>query len=164
MARRFILTGLVAALVVSAAVVSVAIAQERGQRGVMDPAEMRQRNLERVREALTVTDAEWAAMQSSVERVLALSTEQGMAGAARAMGRRPGGQDEQAQSPLAQATGALQAGLQRGADIEEIAALLAAYREARESARRELAAAREALKAMVNTVQEAQLVLAGVLE
>lgn len=162
MGKRWMILGVVAVVVVAGLVINLAVAQERSRRR-MDPEQLRQRYVERVQEALSPTDEEWATLEEPVGKVVGLSMEPGVAGGMRLWGHR--GRDEgEAVSDVAKAAAELRAAVDSGASAEEVTPKLAAYRAAREEARADLAAAREALKAMLNPTQEAKLVLAGVIE
>jgi len=163
MGKRYLVLGIVAVVMLAGLVMSLAVAQERGGRRRMDPAAMQERYMERVRDAISPTDEEWAKLEDPVSKVVALSMEPGVSGGMRLWGRR-GGAEAEPQSDVAKAAAELQAAVDSGAAAGEISAKLAAYRTARDAARAELAAARETLKAMVTPTQEAALVLAGVLE
>lgn len=162
MGKRWMILGVVAVVVVAGLAINLAVAQERAGGRRMDPEQLRQRYMERVQEALSPTDEEWAALEGPVGTVVSLSMEPGVSGGMRLGGRRGGGEAATGQSAVAVAAAELQTAVDAGA--EDVAAKLAAYRDAREEARADLAAAREAIKGMINPTQEAKLVLAGVLE
>jgi len=175
--------------------VSLALAQQgagpggrRGGRrgGRFDPAQMRQRYLERIKEQLQVGDEEWTVLEPRLEKVTTLSREASGFGRGRMFGRRggrqrgPGGGPAPAgppptgaapaapaepQSAVAKATEDLQTTLDNEeAKPEEIKAKLTALRESREKAKQELAEARASLRELLTQRQEAQLVLMGILE
>ena len=162
MGKRYVVLGVVAVAVVAGLAISLAVAQERGGRR-MDPEQLRQRYMERVQEAISSTDEEWATLEEPVGKVVGLSMEPGVAGGMRLWGRR-GREEGEAVSDVAKAAAELRAAVDSGASAEEVTPKLAAYRTAREKARADLAAAREALKGLVSPTQEAALVLAGILD
>ncbi len=133
-------------------------------RGGFDPAQMRERTLNYVKEQLGATDEEWKALKPKVEKVTALQRDArpGMGG----FGWRRGGEEGgPAASPVDKAQGELRTLLEdKNASASDIAAKVAALREARKKARAELSAAQKALKEAVNPRQEAVLVLNGMLE
>jgi len=166
MGRRCVLTGIVGAVAAAVAALSLAVAQEGGEGGGArrrDPEGMRQRYMDRAKEAVSPTDEEWAKLEDPASKTVSLTMQPGVSGGMRLWGRR-GGAEAEPQSDVAKAAAELQAAVDSGAAAGEISAKLAAYRTARDAARAELAAARETLKAMVTPTQEAALVLAGVLE
>jgi hypothetical protein len=121
---------------------------------------------DRIKESLQATDEDWKAIQPRLEKVITLSRQ---AGPMR-MGGRPGGG-----APGAAAGAEVSAVESKSTDLEatlankdakpaEIKAKLAALREARAKARKELAAAQASLKEILTPRQEAQLVLMGQLE
>jgi hypothetical protein len=136
----------------------------RGGRG--DPAQMRQRMLERTKEMLGAKDEEWAVISPKLEKVNALRTD--IMGGGRGGGR--GGEAPQGEeTPVRKAAQELRSLLSDSSDgmpvtAEQISAKLTAYREAREKARQELAAAQEELRQVLSVEQEARLVLQGVLD
>jgi len=143
--------------------------------GNFDPAAMRQRMAERIKDALGVKDdAEWAVLQPRIEKVQSLLRDASGFGGMFGMRRRgpaegPGAAGGpagvQPQSEVAKAAQALQDVLDNEqATADQIKAKLTALREAREKAKQELAQAREALRELVTPRQEAQLVLMGILD
>lgn len=178
--------GLAAALLVSAQTVN---AQDQGGQGRQrgggdfDPAEMRQRMMERMKEQFGVTnDDEWKIISERIEKVN--EARRGtMAGAGMGMfgrgggGRGPGGPgggpDGGGQgrggggrgfgpqaSPEAED---LQKSIDANASPEELKAKLAKLRDARKANEAKLKTAQEELKEVLNTKQEAVAVLMGLL-
>ena len=165
MGKRYVILALLALLTVVAFILNVAPAQERGGGwGPRSPEEMRQRFVDRVKESLSPTDEEWAKLEPAIVKVVGLVMEPGVAGGMRMWGRRGGAEPSEGDSEVQTAAAAVQSAVDSGAAAEEVAAKLAAYREVRDKARAELAAAREELKALVNETQEAVLVLGGILD
>lgn len=152
---------------------------DRGPRGErpgrnFDPAEMRERMLNGIREQMQLGDEEWQVVKPKLERVINAQREArgGGAGGFGPRGPRggpggPGGgpDDQQPTSEIAKASRDLRAALQDASlPAATIAEKLEAYRAARKKADAELAAAREDLKSVLTQRQEAQFVLMGMLE
>jgi hypothetical protein len=139
----------------------------RGNRGNFDPAQMRERMMTRLKEQLGANDEEWKVLAPKVEKVMTAQTNsRGGGGFGGGRGGRGGGGggDNAPQTPVAKASAELRAALEANAPAEEIAKKLAAYRDARNKAREELAAAQKELKELLTAKQEAQLVVSGTLE
>jgi hypothetical protein len=150
-----------------------------GGRGNMDPAQMRQMMMDRVREQLDVKgDDEWKAIEPRIQKVMDARRDVGFGGPMGGFGRRarPQGGD-QAQGggnnqgnrqrfrglmgepgPEAEA---LQAAIDSKASADDIKAKLAKYREARKEKQAKLEAAREELRKVLSVRQEAVAVLNG---
>lgn len=155
-------------------------AQAQG-RGNFDPAEMRQRMMERYKELLGVkSDDEWKAIEPRIQKVTDARREVGIGGG-RGFGfgggrrggggdnqgdnqggeRRRGGFGQQQQSAAAQE---LQKAIDSGASAETIKAKLAAYREERQQKQANLEKAQDELKKILSVKQEAAAVMAGLLD
>jgi len=152
--------------------------QGRRGRGNFDPAQMRQRMEERLKEQLGTTDDEWKVLQPKIEKV-ATAQRETFGGFGRFGGRGMGGDrggdrgGDQAQNrpsdrpetKLMKAQGELRTLLENksaaGADVQ---AKLKSYREARDKARADLQTAQKELKEVCSVRQEAVLVLNGMLE
>jgi hypothetical protein len=146
-----------------------ALAQENANQPPRDRAARHQERLDRVKEALAVTDEEWKALQPKVDRVMTLSMQLQMAsmgfGGRGGRGGRGGENAPAPTSDLAQKAEALRNVLeQKDSKAEEVAAKLKAYREARVAARQELGKAQAALIELLTPRQEAALVSRGLLE
>lgn len=149
-----------------------------GQRGGFDPAQMQERMMEMYRERLEITDdTEWKAIQPLVAKVGEARREVG-SGFGRNMfrppgggrggdtagggngGRRggPGGFGE----PSAEED-ALQKAIESKASAADIKAALAKVREAKKAKEAKLATAQDSLRKVLTVRQEAQAVLAGLL-
>ena len=179
MYRRTIVTALTIALVLGAAWVGQAIAQEqRGDRPQRDPEQMRQRMEQfrqeastRMRESLGMNEDEWKAIQPKIEKVSTLSR-QSRGGMFGGMRRGRGGAPDaaprptdQPQSDVEKKTTELQTLLpNKEASPDQIKAALKGLREARAKAADELTAARKELREALTLRQEAQLVLMGLLD
>lgn len=144
---------------------------ERGGRN-FDPAEMRERMLNGIRDQLQLGDEEWEVVKPKLERVINAQRE-ARGGAMGFLGGRggrggPGGNqpaDDQPVSEIGKAARDLRAALQDASlPAATIAEKLQAYRAARKKADAELAAARDDLKSVLTQRQEAQFVLMGILE
>lgn len=157
----------------------------RGGRGGFDPAQMRQRMEERVKEMLGASDDEFKAIQPKLEKVFQLQRDasgaRGMmmlmgrggrggrggdaAGPGAAAGGGPAGDQNATPSPLQQKAKELQETLDnKDAKPEEIKAKLDAYREARTKAKEELATAQKELRELLSQRQEATIVMLGMLD
>jgi hypothetical protein len=180
MSNRRIMLGLVACLSV-ALVLSIALGQNRrtgqranrntqmGARGGQrfDPAQMRQMMEQRMKRQLGATDAEWKTLGPQVMKVEQLNRElSGGRGGMAFGGRRAGrGQQPDAQmTALEKASQRLRTTLRNeSATPEQIKQELTAFRAAKDKAGKELVAAQQQLRKVVNVRQEAQLVLMGLL-
>ena len=140
-----------------------------------DPAEMRKRMMDGVKERLGASDEDWKALSPKVEKVMTLSRDARGGGMGMMMmgrrRRRPDaeGQERPANAPEMSATAKAAQGLMtvlenKEAKAEEIKTALQSLRDARAKAAAELGKARKALKEIVTVRQEAQLVMMGMLE
>ena len=146
---------------------------QAGPRGNFDPAQFRQRMDERMKEALGATDEEWKVLQPKIEKVqrLALQARGGMmmtrifsvfVGAGP---QSPGAEGQPQQTDMMKKGSDLQRILQKpDAKPEDIKPALAAYREARATARTELEQAQKDLQSLLTLRQEAVLVSQGLLD
>jgi hypothetical protein len=140
--------------------------------GNFDPAQMRQRMMDRIKEQLEVKDDEWAVMQPRLDKVMTLSFESRMGGMRGMFGRGgPGGDrgnrggSQQNNSAVSKAQDDLRTALEdKGTSADTIAAKLKALRDARTQAKDELTKAQSDLKEILSQRQEAQLVMMGYLE
>jgi len=156
-----------------------------GGRGNFNPEEMRQRMMDNYRETLGVkNDDEWKVIEPRIQKVMEARRDVGFGMGMRGMmGGRRGGQGGQAggdnaeqnqnrrraggggfggqPSPAAQA---LQQAIDSNASADTIKAKLAAYRDDRKDKEAKLEQARADLKKVLSVKQEAQLVMAGLLE
>lgn len=162
---------------------SLAMAQDAGNRGGdnqrgprnFDPAQMRERMMNNMKEQLGASDDEWKVLTPKVEKVMTAQRDSRGGFGGFGGGRRggPGGDrgaggdrgSDRPQSKVAQAQDELRTTLDnKSASADEISKKLTAYREAREKAREELKAAQKELKELVTQRQEATLVMMGMLE
>jgi hypothetical protein len=149
--------------------------QGRGGRGNFDPAQFRERMLERTKESLEITDdAEWKAIQPLVEKVMEarMATMSGMGRGMFGGPPRRGGDNAQggqgqrrgqfggAPSPDAEA---LQRAIDGKASNAEMKAAIAKYVEARKVKQAELEKAQADLRKVLSVRQEALAVLNGLL-
>jgi len=141
-------------------------------RGNWTPEQMRQRQLEQIKERMKPTDEEWKALQPKIEKVLTLSADAGLTVGRGLFGRR-GGQPAAgteatpaaAQSDAEKAAAELQKTLDNAeAKAEEIQAKMKALQDARGKTRQQLTEAKAALREGLTPRQEAQLVLMAVLD
>lgn len=181
----FSLGALVAGLVLSSVSVT---AQGRGQgggfggRGGFDPAQMeefRARMAERMKTQLNATDEEWKIIQPLMEKVQEKqrATAGGRFGGMMGMmgrGMRPGG-DDGGQRPQRRAQDTDRPGVaemqalrdaleDENAPASEIKTKLKAVRDVRKKSEAELKVAREDLRKVLTSRQEAQCVLMGLLD
>jgi hypothetical protein len=195
MRRKVIVVGVMGCLVaLIAAGVSMGQPQgQRGQRGMFDPAQMRQMMEQRMKEQLGITDAEWQVIGPRLTKVMTLSRQTQMGGGMARMfmrgrrgqggpmggpqggppegapqggGRRGqrGGPFGQEETAVSKASDALQTTLENAeATPEQIKAGMTALRNAKEKARQELATAQKELREVLSLRQEAQMVLMGML-
>jgi hypothetical protein len=140
-----------------------------GRRG-FDPAQMRERMMNGIKEQLGTPDDEWKVLQPKIEKVMTAQRDTRGGGAFAGGGRRGGGgaapaATDQPQSAVQKAAAALRAALEnKDTPADTIKAKLTALREAREKAKADLAAAQKELKDVVTVRQEAVLVNMGMLE
>jgi len=151
--------------------------QGGGQRGNFDPAQMRQRMMERMREQFAVKDDEECKIISErIEKVSTARRESGSGfGAFGRGGRGPGGGSGQNASQGGGRGGrgfgpqpspeeeALQKAIDDNASAEVLKAKLAKVREARKGSEEKLKTAQAELKEVLNGKQEAVAVLMGLL-
>ena len=151
--------------------------QEGGRRGEgggfgqgkesRDPEQMRQmmqqRMMERMKQQLNASDEEWKKIEAPLTKVMKLSQDVG--GMGMMFGRGPRPEEGAEESKLEKARRDLGEAL-RGeeADKDAINEKLAAFRQARDETKKELAAAQKELKSAVSPQQEAHLVMMGMLE
>lgn len=145
--------------------------RQRGGGGNFDPAQMRQRMMERMKEQLKASDEEFAVLQPKIEAVQTAQMELQVGRFGGMMGGRggPGGGGGFGgggpTSPVAEKARALGETLQNeGASADEVKSKLEALRQARTEAREKLTKAQNELKELLTPRQEAVLVVAGMLE
>lgn len=144
--------------------------------------EMRQRMSERMKTALGASDEEWSVLQPRIEKVTTLQREGRMGGMMGMMGGRgrgpgrggpggeggergPGGPEAGPQSEIAKASGELRTTLaDESASADSIKSKLEAYRAARKKNQEELSKAQTELRELLDSRQEAQLVMMGLLD
>ena len=173
---RFFVAMFIAVLAMSA---TNALAQAPGQgRGNFDPAQFRERQMNRIKEQLGATDDEWKAIEPKVDKVMNAQREArggfgfgGGGGGGGGRGGGGGGGGGNAGTPPAPTTALGKASLElrttledKNAAPETIAKKLAAVREAREKGRKDVADAQKELKEILTQRQEAVLVINGMLE
>jgi hypothetical protein len=177
---KFFVAMFIAVLAMSA---TGALAQAPGQgqgRGNFDPAQFRERQMNRIKEQLGATDDEWKAIEPKVDKVMNAQREArggfgfggggpgGGGGRGGGGGGGGGGNAGAAPAPttaLGKASLELRTTLEdKNAAPETIAKKLAAVREAREKGRKDVADAQKELKEILTQRQEAVLVINGMLE
>ena len=148
--------------------------------GNFDPAQMQQRYMERVREDLNFTnDTEWNAVQPMIQKVMDARRDVGFGGGMGRMfrGNRGGANGANAgagggngggrggffgqPSPEAEA---LQKAIDDNAPKAQIKAALEKYQASQKAKQAKLVTAQENLRKVLNTKQEAQATLLGLLE
>lgn len=154
-----------------------------GPGGNFDPAQMRQRMMDRMKEQLGADDATWKVMEPRLTKVMETNRQvggrggmMGMMGGMRGQ-RGPGGDqggpqaDRRGRGPQGEQTAVDKAMTQlrttlenSAASPEEIKTQLTAVRVAREKAKADLAAAQADLKKILTVRQEALLVEMGQLD
>lgn len=139
------------------------------QRGNFDPAQFQQQMMERYQVQLGMTAEEFKAVQPLIEGVLAKQREIlggrggfGFGGGRGGGGGGGGGGGRGFGGTPAPEVEALQKAVESGTPAE-VKAKLEAYREARKQKEGELQEAREKLRKVLTPKQEAQMVLAGML-
>jgi hypothetical protein len=146
---------------------------DRGNRGGgnggnrWDPAQMRQRMEDWMKEQLKASDDEWKVLQPKLEKVF--NAQRDMRGGGFFGGRGRGGDNnataDEPTTPVAKANRDLKQALDNDkASADELASKLKALREAREKGKAELQTAQKDLKEVLTQRQEAVLVMNGMLD
>jgi hypothetical protein len=138
----------------------------QNRRGEFDPAQMRERFMNSIKEQLKADDDEWKVLSPKIEKLMTAQRD-ARAGGGGFRGRPGGGGggDNQPTTPVAKASADLRTVLEnKDAPADEIAKKLAALREARDKARTDLQAVQKELKEVLTQRQEAVLVTMGMLE
>lgn len=141
-------------------------------RGNFDPAQFRQRMMDRTKEQLEVTDdTEWKAIEPLVQKVMEARMAMG-GGMGRGMGMRRGGGDNPPGDagarrgfgpPPSPEAEALQKAIDAKAPKAELKAAMAKYAESRKAKQAELEKAQEDLRKVLSTRQEAIAMVNGLL-
>lgn len=185
--KTVVLGSLIASLLVSAVITSVA--QDRGGRGGgnFDPSEFRARMLERMQEALEFSSEEWEVVSPMVSKVMEKQQAAQTGGGMGFLFRRGGDGGRGQGGPggpgggrggrggrggfggfgaePSQAQTALETVLEKDdASADDIKSKLTAFRSERKKNEADLKAAREDLRKVLSVKQEAMLVLAGMLD
>ena len=177
MSRRVLIPLLLAALVVPFAMAQDNPAPQGGDRGADrrggpggpgGGGDFRQRMIDNIKEQMGVTNEdEWKVIQAKLEPVMQKRMEAqagGMMGMFRGRGGRDG-DDNRPRTAVETASRDLRTTLEnKSASEDEIKAKLTAFREARDKARTELAAAQKDLKEILMPRQEAVLVQYGMID
>lgn len=150
--------------------------------GGFDPAAMRARMAERIREVLDIkSDDEWKVIEERVTKVNDARRNVGFGGGGRMMfgggpggrGGAPGGGGDQGGGRAGRGgfggetmpeADALQKAIEAKASADEIKAKLAKYREARKAKQAALAKAQDDLRQVLSVRQEAAAVMLGLLD
>jgi hypothetical protein len=144
--------------------------QGQGQQGGrrFDPAQMRQRMLDNLKEQLGASDDEFAALQPKIEKVMTAERNLNAGRMRMFRGRRGGNNNQdnqQATSPVETKAKDLQDTLDnKDAKPDDIKAKLDALRDAKSKAKDELTGAQKDLKDVLTLRQEAVLVEMGLLD
>jgi multidrug efflux pump subunit AcrB len=161
------------ALAVALVAPLLALAQDQGGRRRLSPEERQKQAMARLQERLGATPDEMQVLTPKIEKVMAAQREArggggfGMGGGRGGRGDGPGagGTGNQPETAAGKAAAELRATLEnKDAPAADVAARLAALREARAKARADLDAARKELVAVLTPRQEAVMVSAGLLE
>ena len=155
---------------------------DRGPGGQFDPAQMRQRMMERMKEQLGADDQAWKVLEPRLTKVMELNRQASFGGGRGMFGmfggprgqrgganadrqgdrQRPQMDQNRELSPVEKAQDQLETTLEnQSASPDEIKKNLTALREVREKAKQELAVAQQELRQILTVRQEAQLVLMG---
>ncbi len=139
--------------------------------GNFDPAQFQQRMMDNIRDELNFTnDTDWSAVQPLVQKVMDARRDVGGGGMGRMFGRNrggPGGPGGGRGGMFGQPgpeQEALQSALDANAPAAQIKDLLAKYKAAQKVKQAKLEAAQADLKAVLNTKQEAQAYLLGLVD
>ena len=132
--------------------------------GPPDPAQFRQRMMDRLKEQLGATDDEFKVIQPKLEKVMTSRGGGMMGGMGR--GRGPGGGgDQPSDNPVIKAMQDLRTTLDnKEAKADDIAGKLKALRDARDKQREDNQKAQKDLKEVLTQRQEAVLVMWGMLD
>jgi hypothetical protein len=139
-----------------------------------DPAQFRQRMMQRLQTALGASDDEFAVLEPKIDAVVQLRMDVNGGGFGRGMGgRRPGGQDGGGGAPPStQPSTPVQAAIQDlrttldddSATPDQIKSKLDTLRQARAQEKTDLSKSEDDLRSLLTQRQEAQLVLFGILD
>jgi len=140
-----------------------------GPGGNFDPAQMRQRMAERMREQFGVKDdTEWKLISERIEKVSDARRDMGGRGGMGMMwggrGGGPGGQGGPGGGQVNAEQEALQKAIESNAPADEIKTKLANYRTSQKDKEAKLAKAQEDLRQVLTVKQEATAVLLGLLK
>ena len=136
--------------------------RERGQRGQWDRSQIMERIMDRYRENLGFSVAEWKVVQPKVQAVMdnRISGASGMMSMFGGSRRGRGGDSSTEKTPTSELRDLLE---KEDASKGDIKAKLAAYRADRKAREAKLKKAQEDLRQFLTIKQEAQAVLAGLL-
>jgi hypothetical protein len=144
----------------------------RGRGGFGDPAEMRQRMMDNVREQFAIKDdAEWKILEERVQKVMDARRDAGFGGGGR-MFRRPGGDNSNDAGGRRRSGSmfggepnpdqeALDKAIDSKASKEQLKSAMAKLRASKKDKEAKLTAAQEELKKLLNTQQEAAALSMG---
>ncbi|MCD6339720.1 MAG: hypothetical protein J7M29_10125 [Verrucomicrobia bacterium] len=127
-----------------------------------DPAQMRQRMMDRLRQQLNASEQEWQVIQPLLQNVMEKQRAARFGGIAMMFGRRPGSRGgAQVPAEIRELRDALE---NPNTPADTLKAKLDAYRKLRQKQDQELKAARDKLRQVLTLRQEAQLVMMGILD
>jgi peptidoglycan hydrolase CwlO-like protein len=137
---------------------------DRG-RGNWDPAQFRQRMMDGIKEQLGSSDDEWKVLEPRVSKVMDLQRDTRSFSFGFGRGGDRSRTDSGTQSQVQKAASDLRSALEdKSISADEIARRLTSYRQAKEQAKTDLTKAQADLKELLSQRQEAQLVMAGMLD
>ena len=150
--------------------------QGRPGRGNFDPAQFRERMMERIKERMEITDdAEWKAVQPLIQKVMearmaagsGMGMGRGMFGAPRRGGDNNNDRAQQRRGPFGQTASpeaeALEKAIDGKASNAELKAAIAKYKESRKAKQEALEKAQADLRKVLSVKQEAIATLDGLL-
>jgi hypothetical protein len=143
--------------------------RQRGGNGNFDPAAMRERYMNQLKEQLGSPDEEWKLLQPKLDKVLTVQREsrgsRGFGGRTRGGNQDANAQPAQPQSAVAAASDDLRKAVaDKGTSAEDLAKKIATLREAKEKAKADLVAAQKELRELLSARQEAVLITNGILD
>ena len=140
-----------------------------GNRGNFDPAAMRQRFSDMIKEQMGASDDEWKVIQPKLDKVMTAQRDARGGGMGGMFRRRDNGGDSQSSDRQRSAVEQAQTDLRtlldnKDSTADQISAKLTTLREAREKAKTDLVSAQKELKEVLSQRQEAVLVMMGMLD
>lgn len=127
-----------------------------------DPAQFRQMMLDRIQQQLNAPDDEWKVLQPKIEAVM--TAQQNSRGGGGGPPRGPDQNPPKDESPVQKASRELRSAIENKISADDIKEKLAAYRQAKATARAQLQQAQKALQEVLTAEQEAVMVSMGMLD